>query len=705
MPDFMLEIYSEEIPARMQRPAAAQFLKQFKEQIESFGIEVERASAFVTPHRLCIDLRGLPEESRASVKIRRGPRVGAPEKAISGFARSAGIDVETLEIRQEKKGEFYFAEIKTSGSPIDQILSAAVSQVITEFRWQKSMRWGTNPFRWVRPIRSVVGIVYNDSKSTILDISIGENVCAGDVTRGHSTMAPDAFRVLSFDDYRRQLEERFVLVDSLDREQRILKGALALAKADGLELVEDTELLEEISGLVEWPVPMMAEIDPKFMSLPQDILITSMRSHQKYLAVNCPDTKQITHFVVVTNREAADGGKAILEGNRLVLTARLEDAAFVWGNDLRQISTPGGFDEMQEKLAQISYHSKLGSLGDKVRRLANLSDEIAGMLGADQELARCAALAVKSDLVSETVGEFPELQGVIGQHLATSLAMHVKIANACAEHYRPSGPSESVPTEDISVIVGLADRIDQLVGFFSIGEAPTGSKDPFALRRAALGIIRLCIGNEIRLPLNSILEKAYQEYRRQSLPILTENSTKSDEVTRLVMAFVHERFAVHLNSLGVRHDIANSCLAMKDSDDLTLLSMRTTALSHVLKTEDGERLLHGFRRANNILEAEFGSTTNLSLPEPNEDLAVEPSEKAMFTRLAEINQQIAAAVADEKLEAGMAAMANLSSPIDRFFEKVRVQSDDKILRDNRLRLLAAICQSIRSIADFRQIES
>lgn len=705
MPDFMLEIYSEEIPARMQRPAAAQFLKQLKKQIENFGLEVEQAAAFVTPHRLCIDLRELPEKSRASVKIRRGPRVGAPEEAVNGFARSAGVNVEGLEIRQEKKGEFYFAEIKTPGNPIDQILNAAVLQVMTEFRWPKSMRWGTSPFRWVRPIRSMIGIVYNDSKSTILDISIGENVCAGDVTRGHSTMMPDAFRVSSFDEYRRQLEERFVLVDSFDREQRIRKGALALTAADQLELVEDMELLEEIAGLVEWPVPMIAEIDPKFMSLPQDILITSMRSHQKYLAVKCPDTKQITHFVVVANQEATDGGKAILEGNRLVLTARLEDAAFVWENDLRQISVPGGFDEMREKLAQISYHSQLGSLGDKVRRLANLSDQIAGMLGSDRELACCAALAVKSDLVSETVGEFPELQGVIGQQLANSLAMHAKIANACADHYRPAGPSESVPTEDISVIVGLADRIDQLVGFFSIGEVPTGSKDPFALRRAALGIIRLCIDNEIRLPLNLIFEQAWQEYRRQSLPILAEKSTESNEVTRLVMAFVHERFAVHLNSLGVRHDIVNACLAMEDSDDLTLLSMRTAALNHVLKTEDGEKLLHGFRRANNILEAEFGSTTSLSLPAPDKNLAVEPSEKAMFTCLAESNQQIAAAVAEEKLEAGMVAMANLSSPIDRFFEQVRVQSDDKTLRDNRLRLLAAICESIRSIADFRQIES
>lgn len=705
MPDFLLEIYSEEIPARWQRGAANGLLNGLIAEIETYGIEVTTASSFVTPHRLCFDLRCLPEISPVQVTTRRGPRVGAPQKAVEGFVRSVGIDIEKLDIRQAAKGAFYFAEIETPGHRLLDILNDTVPKVMAEFRWPKSMRWGTDSFRWTRPIRSILGLVVNENETHVLDFSVANDVSAGNMTRGHSLMAPGEIEVISFDDYRRQLLERFVVLDSFEREKRILEGATALAEAEGLELVEDSELLEEISGLVEWPVPMMEKIDPKFLSLPQEILLTSMRSHQKYLAIKSPDTKQISHFVVVANCEEADEDRTILKGNQLVLTARLEDAAFVWGKDVQRVAKRDGFDGMRRQLNAMSYHQQLGSLGDKVNRLTNLSVDIAEWLNWDVERVRQTARVVKNDLVSETVGEFPELQGVIGRHLATSLGMPNQIAAACAEHYLPAGPKDRVPTESTSVAVGLADRIDQLIGFFAIGEAPTGSKDPFALRRSALGVIRLCIDNDLRIPLRQILKKSCHEYASLALPKFTERSIDWDQVTSAVMEFVHERLSVHSSSMGTRQDVLKACLATQEADDLTLLVRRAAALGHILETNDGERLLHGFRRANNILSIEFGERDFLSLPEPLESLALEPSEKALFKGLAKANQDIKNAIENERLQDAMRAMARLSTPIDHLFEEVRVQTDDPALRDNRLRLLAAVCRATGLMADLRKIET
>ncbi len=686
----------------MQRPAAEEFLRLLTERLRNQDVEARSSAAFVTPRRLCIDLRGLPEASPPAVAVRRGPRVGAPESAVSGFARAAGTDPGQLEIRKEPKGEFYFAVTERPGYAIVQILNQTVPDAVSAFRWPKSMRWGADPFRWVRPLRSIAGLVCTGSERNVLDFSVG-GIRAGDKTRGHASMAPDEFSVSSFDDYKARLFEKFVIIDSHERERRIFEGARGLAEFHGLELVRDQALLEEISGLVEWPVPMIEEIDPRFHSLPQEILVTSMRSHQKYLAARSPETGRITHFIVVANREAADGGAKIMEGNRLVLTARLEDAAFVWNNDLRRISAPGGIGSMQADIEQISFHSRLGSLAAKVRRMESLSAEIAGLLGTDAAAARRAAAFVKADLASDTVSEFPELQGMVGRRFAEALAMEDSVAAACEEHYLPSGPSDRVPSQAVSAAVGLADRIDQLVGFFSIGEVPTGSKDPFALRRAALGIIRLCVVNGLRIPLASVLEKACREYAAQSADGLVKHAPDPVGTVRSVMGFVHERLAVHLRSQGIRHDIVNACVAMDDSDDLTLLSRRAEALAGFLGTEDGERLLRGFRRANNILEAERGRDIPAAR-DPSEHLASESAEKNLIAALAAADVRIKNALAEENLEAAMVAMADLSEPVDRFFEQVRVNADDPQLRENRLRLLAAVCLAVRSIADLTRIE-
>lgn len=697
MPNFVLEIYSEEIPALMQRQFAKELLDQLTATLKPQSVVPQTASSYITPRRICLLLQGLPERSPEVSTARRGPRVGAPEKAIAGFARSSNVAEHELQVRDEPTGQYYFAETKKLGVSIVEVLSKVVPTTISSFRWPKSMRWNSDGFRWVRPIRSITAVVDCGDTSKTLAFEVG-GIHACNRTRGHATMASREFTVSSFDQYKQVLAERFVILDSYEREAKLVSGAKSEAKRLGVELVKDEKLSAEIAGLVEWPVPIVGEIDSKFASLPEEILATTMRTHQKFMAAKGPKSNRITHFVVIANLEAADGGKAIANGNKRVLNARLEDAVFVWRNDLRRISSPSGIAEMQAEIDHINYHSLLGTLGAKVRRIQKLAAEIAHTLNVDAELAYQAAGFVKMDLVSETVGEFPELQGVIGHHFATALKLDGRLAAACEEHYLPAGANERVPSEGISVVVGIADRIDQLTGFFATRIIPSGSKDPFALRRAALGVIRLCISNQLRLRIGKIIEKAFEGFAEQNPTGFAKHKPIAKETVKAVLDFIHERLAVDLRSTGVRHDIVNACAAMPDSDDLTQLSRRVAALGLVLESNAGDRLLHGFRRANNILKSE-----EVPHGKPQKSIANEDAEVELFVALEEADICIETALGEERLEDAMMAMAGLSDPIDRFFEHVRVNSDDQKLRQNRLRLLAAVCQTIGTTADLTKI--
>ena len=691
MPDLLLELFSEEIPARMQRPAARGFMRHLTEKMADTGLGWKDASVYVTPRRVSVKLTGLPSASPAAVTARRGPRAGAPEQAISGFARSAGVAVNELELRNAAKGKFYFAVIKTPGRPLGDVLNHTIPEVLETFRWPKSMRWGTGAFRWVRPLRSILAILAGAGADRVLDFSVG-GIAAGNTTWGNTSMCPDGFTVTSVDDYEEKLLERFVILDPDEREQSIVRKAREAAGQRGLELVDDPGLQSEIAGLVEWPVPMIGKIEERFLELPEEILVTTMRTHQKYMAGRDLKTKQITHFVVVSNRATDDGEQLILEGNSLVLTARLEDAEFVWANDLRRIRNPGGIDEMLAALDAISFHNRLGSLGARVKRLASLSAALASEFGFDPATAAEAAKFSKVDLVSETVGEFPELQGIIGSYFAAELGMDARCAAACADQYRPAGPGDATPSADISVAVGLADRIDHLAGFFSIGEVPTGSKDPFALRRAATGIVDLIGENGLRLAMRPLIVQACRLYGAKD---------RSEGIAKAIMEFIHERLTVRMRA-RMRHDVVAACVAMPDADDLTLLMRRAEALTGILGTAAGARLLHGFRRANNIVEAECGANAKLS--QPASQLVRESAERQLFEALASAERDIDRDLRSEDLESAMVTMAGLAEPIDRFFEEVRVNVGDEQLRANRLKLLSAFRDATGRIADLALIE-
>lgn len=702
MKDFLLELYSEEIPARMQRQAAEDFLNQLTHRLKSYDTAPELAKSFITPCRLSIYLQNLPEKSQSKTLVKRGPRVGANEVAVAGFARSAGVELKDLKTRQEKKGEFFFVENKDSGRAISDILNEVVPETISTFRWPKSMRWGKDSFRWVRPLRSILAIVYNQFENEILEFGLCD-IQASQFSFGHTIMAPERFSVNSFASYQSELLERKVMLDSEEREKTILLQAEELASSNGAILVEDPELLREISGLVEWPYLKIGQIDSIFDFLPQEILVTAMRLHQKYLAAKDKQSGRTTHFIVVSNTETIDDGESMLAGHKLVLKARLEDAVFVWNNDLRRIKQKDGVNSLLVEMEQIEFHSQLGSMADRIRRLNKLSIVLSDHLQINSNEAEEVSNFVKLDLASETVAEFPELQGVVGKYFAQELQIDNAIADACVEHYLPAGPADRVPKKELSVVVGLADRIDQLIGFFGIGEIPTGSKDPYALRRAAIGIIRLCIENDQRIRLRKPLISACEEYIAQSPKGFSKGNINTNEIVGSVMKFIHDRLIVHLQAKGFRHDVVNACKAIKDSDDLALLSFRVQAMNTILKTENGRKLIHGFRRANNILKKEFPKGI-IELPEPNLELLKEDSEKKLYAELCKAKFEIKTRIQEEDLPAATGILADVSVYIDRLFEQVRVNSDDPKIRDNRLRLLSAFCEATKLIADLQKIE-
>ena len=685
MPDLLIELFSEEIPARMQERAAADLKRLVTNGLVDAGLAYAGAAAFATPRRLVLSVEGLSAASRDHREERKGPAVSAPEAALQGFLRSTGLTVEQLERRETPKGEVWFATITRPGRPAAEIVAEVLETVIRNFPWPKSMRWGAGSLRWVRPLHSVLCILTDEGgMATTVPLAI-DGITAGNTTRGHRFMSPGAFTVSSFEDYEAKLAAARVVLRSETRAGTIRHDSTNMAFAAGLELVEDAALLAEVVGLVEWPVTLMGAIGEEFLHLPPEVLQTSMREHQKFFSVRNPANGRIERFITVANIAAQDGGRAILDGNSRVLAARLSDARFFWDNDLRVARA--GMDEWAKGLESVTFHGKLGSQAERVKRIASLAREIAPVTGAGPDQAARAARLAKLDLRSAMVGEFPELQGVMGRYYALEAGETAEIADAARDHYAPLGPSDDVPSAPVSVTVALADKIDMLTGFWAIDEKPTGSKDPFALRRAALGVIRLVLANGLRLRLLEIFAAARPDCDADDL-----------------LSFLHDRLKVHLRDEGIRHDVIDAVLALPGNDDFVLVVKRARALAAFLKTDDGENLLQGFRRANNILtQAEERDGVEYSFG-ADVKFAESDEERTLFAALDRAEATLAPAMKSEDFAAAMAQMAVLRAPIDAFFEAVQVNAESDLLRRNRLNLLHRIRTICLGVADLTKIE-
>ncbi len=745
MPDLLLELLSEEIPARMQPRAAEDLKRLVTNGLVERGLTYEGAAAYAGPRRLALDLRGLPKETPTRREERKGPRVDAPEKALQGFLRSTGLEKDQLEVRADKKGEVWFAVMTVPGRPAHEVVAETVAETIRGFPWPKSMRWGDGSLRWVRPLRSILCLLVDEPEGEVAVTPIPvEGVATGDETRGHRFMAPGPIRPRSFEDYAAKLEAAHVVLDAEERQRRIATDIRNLAFAQGFELVEDAGLLAEVAGLVEWPVPLIGDIDRAFLDLPPEVIATSMKEHQKFFSLRNPATGRIEKFATVANIEAADGGATILAGNRRVLAARLSDAKFFWENDLRAVKGRGlaGMEAMAEPLARVTFHSKLGSQAERVARIAALAREIAPAVGADPDMAETAAKVCKADLASEMVYEFPELQGVMGRYYAEAADLPPEVAAACAEHYAPLGPSDSVPTAPVSVAVALADKLDMLAGFWAIDEKPTGSKDPFALRRAALGVVRALLTSGAHVHLTPLLgkhsiaieahqnlsfakkyveeirDKSFQdpfaddgladlnlaEERHYSRHPRTETVEAAAKLASDLLAFFADRLKVHLRGEGVRHDVIDACFRLGGQDDLVLLVRRVHELQKFLATEDGANLLAGYRRAANILAAEEKKDGRAYDDPPDPARAEAAEEKALLAALDAAEPALDDALAREDFAAAMAGLAGLRAPIDAFFEAVVVNVEDEDLRANRLRLLNRVRRATGRVADLSAIE-
>ncbi len=749
MPDLLIELFSEEIPARMQAKAAEDLKRRVTDGLVEAGLTYAAAAAYSTPRRLALALEGLAAESPTVTEERRGPRTDAPEKALEGFLRATGLTKDRLEAREEKKGEFWFAQITTPGRPAADIVAEIVPQVVRTFPWPKSMRWGAGSLRWVRPLHSILCILTDDAGTEVVPFEI-DGIATGDTTEGHRFMAPGRFSVGSFEDYEKKLKDAHVILSAGERAETIRHDATNLAFANGMEVVEDNGLLAEVAGLVEWPVVLMGEIGPEFLDLPPEVLQTSMKEHQKFFSVRDPKTGRIERFVTVANRETADHGETILAGNRKVLAARLSDAKFFWENDLRVAKA--GMGEWLDALKGVTFERRLGTLADRVERIAKLSREMAPAVGADADEAATAARIAKADLESEMVYEFPELQGVMGRYYAEAAGHKPEIAAVAEAHYRPLGPSDEVPTAPLSVAVALAEKIDTLTGFWAIDEKPTGSKDPFALRRAALGVIRILLDNGLHLRLDRFIDSQLLRHKialnrpkvgddvidtleeiadeiadrgvfgaayhavidrlreRGQEPDLADGSvlrTVGDLVPDLstdLMAFFHDRLKVHLRAEGIGHDVIDAALSKPPVDDLALVASRARALSDFLKTADGENLVQGYRRAANILtqaeerdgvEYRFGADPKFAETE---------EERALFAALDAAAARVRPALQAEDFAAALRHMASLRAPIDAFFEAVQVNAENQIVRRNRLNLLHQIVESCQQVADLGKLE-
>ncbi|WP_413229475.1 glycine--tRNA ligase subunit beta [Leisingera sp. McT4-56] len=718
----------------MQARAAEDLKKRVTDGLVEAGLTYAGAAALSTPRRLTLAVDGLLAESPTIREERKGPKVGAPDKAIEGFLRGAGLSREQLEERETPKGAVYFAMIEKPGRPAAEIIAEVLEDTIRNFPWPKSMRWGAGSLRWVRPLHSILCILSDEAGASVVDLDI-DGIKSGNTTRGHRFMSPEEFAVTGFDDYAAKLKRAHVVLDARERAEAIWQEATNQAFANGLDVVEDNGLLAEVAGLVEWPVVLMGAIDAEFLELPPEVLQTSMKEHQKFFSVKNPKTGRIEKFITVANRETADNGATILAGNQKVLSARLADAKFFWENDLRTAKSEAGMSAWVENLGNVTFHNKLGTQAARIDRIAALAREIAPVVGADADLAEQAARVAKADLSSEMVYEFPELQGLMGRYYAEAAGLPSAVANACEQHYSPLGPGDDVPSEPVSVAVALADKLDTLTGFWAIDEKPTGSKDPFALRRAALGVIRLVLENGVRVTVldqfSSQLaradtaisqtiaaeqERLGEDYRQKTGAATIQGGPATITVSKDVggrhideraidlLSFFHDRLKVFLRDQGIRHDVIDACIAMEGNDDLTLLVKRARALEDFLKTEDGENLLQGFKRANNILsQAEEKDGVEYSFG-ADRKFAEDATETALFDALEAGGAAISPAIEAEDFAAAMRGMAALRAPIDAFFEAVQVNADSEVVRRNRLNLLSQIRQVCGQVADLTKVE-
>ena len=696
MPQLLLELLSEEIPARMQAQAARDLERMAREKLAEAGLLPEALTAFAGPRRLTLAAEGLPPAQPDRTEERKGPRVGAPDQAIDGFLRSTGLTRDQL---TERDG-VYFAAIARKGRPTGEIVAEMVEQIVRAFPWPKSMTSGDSKMRWVRPLRRILCTFDGE----VVPFSV-DGIPSGDLTQGHRFMGSrQVVRARTLEEYADGLAANFVVLDPKERKIRITEAARTLCFARNLELVEDEGLLDEVAGLTEWPVPILGDMDPAFLDLPPEVIRTSMRVHQRYFAVRDPETGKLApHFVAVANIEATDGGKTIAEGNTRVLTARLKDAQFFWEND----KAPGAdgtanFDRWLEKLKGVTFHAKLGTMYERVLRIQTLAREIAPLVGADPDTVAKAARLAKADLASGMVGEFPELQGIMGGYYARAGRLADEIADAIHDHYRPQGPTDALPATSVAVAVALADKLDTLVRFFAIGEKPTGSRDPYGLRRAALGVIRIILQNELRLPVRQLVAWANAATSSNAATLLAGEMVA---LTEEVPPFFADRLKVLLRDQGKRHDLVDAVFALGD-DDLVRIVARVEALDGFLKTEDGRNLLAGYKRAANILKAEtkknpkeaegYGGPVDPAL-------FAAPEEKALHAALESAAPRVATELESEHFEAAMAALAGLRGPVDAFFDRVLVNADDAAVRQNRLRLLSQVQGAMGQVADFSQV--
>lgn len=690
MAELLLELFSEEIPARMQARAADDLKGLLLEALTANGLTHEDAQAHSTPRRLTVVISGIPEAQEDVREERRGPRADAPEKAIDGFLKGAGVSRDQVEEREMPKGTFLFAVIERKGQATAEVLPGLVEGAIAKLPWPKSMRWGDRPERWVRPLHSILCLF----GGTTVPVSFGP-VTSGNTTRGHRFHAPDAFAVTDFADYQAKLESARVVLDRETRKTMIDSRARALAEAEGLTLKDDPGLLDEVAGLVEWPVPLIGSIDDAFMDVPAEVLTTSMRSHQKYFATEKSDRSLASRFILVANLEAEDGGAEITAGNEKVLRARLSDARFFWDQDQQRT-----LESRLPDLNPIVFHARMGSVGAKAGRIAELAAWLAPQVAADPLMTRRAGLLAKSDLTTGMVGEFPELQGIMGRYYARLDQEPEQVAEAIRSHYSPAGPADDCPSDPVAVAVALADKLDSLVGFFAIGEKPTGSKDPFALRRAALGVIRIILENGLRLPLDPALNFAFEGIKGDLLAEVSDAETVSAEI----IGFIAERLRVHLRGEGVRHDLIAAVLGLGSEDDLVRLVARVDALTTLVGSDDGANLLAAYRRAANILRIEEKKDGFAWQGPADRDRLVDQAEVDLGAALSTADETADAALLAEDFAVAMSAMAALRGPVDAFFESVTVNADDPALRANRLKLLAEIRATLHRVADFSKIE-
>ncbi len=691
MPDLLLELYSEEIPARMQAGAAKDLERLTVGALSDRGLLFEGIKAFAGPRRLTLAIAGLPAKQKDVREELKGPKVDAPAAAIDGFLKKTGLTKDQLKVEKTPKGDVYIGVIERNGRETAAVLAEILPEVMGKLPWPKSMRWKPGvAVRWVRPLHSIVATFDGE----VVPFSFA-GVSSGRHTLGHRFLSSGKIEVRRFEDYEAALKKAHVILDADERKAIIFEGVKQAAFVHGLEMIPDEGLLNEVAGLAEYPTVLIGAIEDQFMDVPAEILQTSMRTHQKYFSLRDPRTgKMANRFAVVSNMVAEDGGKQIVAGNERVLRARLSDAKFFWDEDRKRT-----LDSRVEDLKGIVFHAKLGTQYERVERIAALAGEIAEKIGADVHKAKRAARLAKADLTSGVVGEVPDLQGVMGRYYALHDKEDAEVADAVRDHYKPMGPGDAVPINKVSIAVALADKLDALTGFFAAGERPTGSGDPFALRRAALGVIRIILENDVRCSLRTIvrdLDRSWEESDRGAM------GTHGGED---VLVFLTDRLKVALKEKGVRYDLIDGVLSSGAEDDLVRLVARVRALQEFLKTDDGTNLLAAYKRANNIVRQEEKKDNKLYQGQgPKSIFLVEPAERALYDELQSFQRAALQKIKDERFEDVMSDMAHLRPLLDSFFSEIRVNVDDPEKREARIRLLGLIPWMLSPVADFSQVE-